>query len=103
MTIDGINNGLSSFNAVKFKHLKGKIENKKTSEGFGEMLDKAWNKVNNDQLHSAEMTEKLVTGQVENIHDVMIAAEKAKISMEFTMEIRNKIMSAYKEIMRMQI
>lgn len=100
MEINGFDNSLK---IVKFKNLKVNENKKSDSPGFGEMLDNAWQKTNKAQLHAADMTDKLVTGQAENIHDVMIAAEKAKISMEFTMEVRNKIMSAYKEIMRMQI
>ncbi|HNW11945.1 MAG TPA: flagellar hook-basal body complex protein FliE, partial [Candidatus Rifleibacterium sp.] len=47
------------------------------------------------------LTQDAVLGRVENLHDVMIAAEKAKTAMNLTLEVRSKALEAYKEIMRM--
>ena len=46
---------------------------------------------------------QFLTGEIENVHDVMIAVEKAGISFEMLMEIRNKMIEAYHELMRMQV
>lgn len=46
---------------------------------------------------------KIASGQLENIHEAMIATQKADIALQLTMQIRNKILDAYREIMRMQI
>jgi flagellar hook-basal body complex protein FliE len=56
-----------------------------------------------DQLgkQSEKLTQDAVLGRVENLHDVMIAAEKAKTAMNLTLEVRGKALEAYKEIMRM--
>lgn len=56
-----------------------------------------------DQLgkQSDKLTQDAVLGRVENLHDVMIAAEKAKTAMNLTLEVRGKALEAYKEIMRM--
>lgn len=56
-----------------------------------------------DQLgkESDKLTQDAVLGRVENLHDVMIAAEKAKTAMNLTLEVRGKALEAYKEIMRM--
>lgn len=56
-----------------------------------------------DQLGktSEKLTQDAVLGRVENLHDVMIAAEKAKTAMNLTLEVRGKALEAYKEIMRM--
>lgn len=56
-----------------------------------------------DQLgkESEKLTQDAVLGRVENLHDVMIAAEKAKTAMNLTLEVRGKALEAYKEIMRM--
>lgn len=48
-----------------------------------------------------KLTQDAVLGRVENLHDVMIAAEKAKIAMNLTLEVRGKALESYKEIMRM--
>lgn len=78
-----------------------KPENK--VEGFGEIFKQALQEVNKAQQVSDKMTTGLATGQVENIHEVMIAAEKASLSLELTMQVRNKVVEAYQEVMRMQV
>ncbi len=50
---------------------------------------------------SEKLTQDAVLGRVDNLHDVMIAAEKAKTAMNLTLEVRGKALEAYKEIMRM--
>lgn len=50
---------------------------------------------------SEKLTQDAVLGRVDNLHDVMIAAEKAKTALNLTIETRNKVLDAYKEVMRM--
>ncbi|MBN1276158.1 MAG: flagellar hook-basal body complex protein FliE, partial [Deltaproteobacteria bacterium] len=55
-----------------------------------------------DQLkESARLTEDFAMGKNHNIHEVMIASEKAGISLRFLLQVRNKLLDAYQEIMRM--
>lgn len=72
-------------------------------EGFGEIFKQALQGVNQAQKASDIQTTGLATGQVENIHEVMISAEKASLSLELTMQVRNKVVEAYQEVMRMQV
>lgn len=76
---------------------------KNTSSEFKEILSNALQKVNEQQIESRELTEKLITGEVTDLHQVMIAAEKASISLNLTVQVRNKVVEAYQEIMRMQV
>lgn len=71
-------------------------------EGFQRFLHDALTEVNRLRMESDRLTQALVTGEVENLHDVMIAAQKAGIVTELTMEIRNAIIRAYDEMMRMR-
>ena len=58
----------------------------------------------NQQLKTAETNlEKLATGETNNLHEVMLSLEKAKTSFQLTLQVRNKLLEAYQEIMRMQI
>lgn len=75
----------------------------KNAVSFSDFLNDAINKVNDLQIQSEQVANDFAAGNTDNIHDVMIAAEKADIALQFTMQIRNKIMDAYSEIMRMQI
>ncbi len=72
-------------------------------ESFKEALEKITKDVNNLQKNAEESAQKLVSGDVENIHQVMVAMEEANTSFRLMMEMRNKIMEAYKEIMKMQV
>lgn len=76
-------------------------KNKKDS--FGDFLKEALDKVDSLQKEADYYNKLLAMGQVDNIHEVMIASEKANIALQFTLSIRNKVIDAYKEIMRMQI
>jgi len=51
--------------------------------------------------NAEKLTQDAVLGRVDNLHDVMIAAEKARTAMNLTLEVRSKALDAYKEIMRM--
>ncbi|MBU0518147.1 flagellar hook-basal body complex protein FliE [bacterium] len=70
---------------------------------FKETLEGFLKDVNHLQNNAEEMSESLVKGEVENIHQVMVAMNQAHTSFQLMMEMRNKIMEAYKEIMKMQV
>ncbi|MBS2968980.1 flagellar hook-basal body complex protein FliE [Metabacillus sp. KIGAM252] len=76
----------------------------KTQAGqFGDMLKNAMNEVNRTQLESDKMTGALAKGQNVELQDVMIAAEKASVTLLSAVEMRNKAIEAYQEVMRMQM
>ncbi|MBD8025776.1 flagellar hook-basal body complex protein FliE [Ureibacillus sp. Re31] len=72
-------------------------------QSFANTLKDAIASVNNQQVASDAMTEKLIKGEDVDLHEVMIAAQKASVSLNATMEVRNKAVEAYQEIMRMTI
>lgn len=74
------------------------------SDDFGTTLMDALKDVNQSQQESRQAQNALMAGQpgVE-IHDVLIAAERASIGMQLTMQVRNKVLEAYQEIARMQV
>ena len=70
---------------------------------FADFLKDAVSEVNDMQISAEKSNNMLASGQVENLHQVMIETEKADIALQYTIQVRNKIMDAYNEIMRMQI
>lgn len=70
---------------------------------FKDELKEALESVNQLQKESSLKTQQLATGEVEDLHEVMIAAQKASITLQATVEVRNKVIEAYQEIMRMQV
>lgn len=72
-------------------------------ENFGSILKDAISVVNNSQVASDNLTNKLVNGENVELHDVMISAQKANITLNTALSIRNKVIDAYQEIMRMTV
>lgn len=72
-------------------------------KSFGAFLKDAIQDVNNQQIESDRLTQKLALGQEVDLHNVMIAAQKASVALNATMEIRNKVVEAYQEIIRMPV
>lgn len=72
-------------------------------EGFGQIFKQALEEVSAAQNTSDKLTDKLVTGEVKDIHEVMIASQKASLSLQMTLQVRNKVVEAYQEVMRMQV
>ncbi|MBS7528391.1 flagellar hook-basal body complex protein FliE [Fusibacter paucivorans] len=70
---------------------------------FAEVLASSLQKVSDDQLYAEQMDQMLAVGEVENIHDVTIAAMKADMSISVAVDVTNKVLSAYNEIMRLQL
>jgi len=65
---------------------------------FADSLDTALNEVNQLQLDADKAIEDLVTGKSKNIHETMITMGKAELAFKLTMQVRNKVLEAYKEI-----
>ena len=95
----------SAIQSLQSNMLKGVSDSDSGTKGvsFGEFLNSAIKQVDGLQKDSEKLNEDLALGLTDNIHQVMIASEKASIAMQFTMQVRNKIMDAYQEIMRMPI
>jgi flagellar hook-basal body complex protein FliE len=101
LKLSGIN--VNDLNTIsKFEEDLGKVEGEKRTP-FSQYLKGAMEKVNELQLDSQRYKELLAVGEVDNLHDVAISAEKANISLQLVLGIRNKVVEAYREIMRMQI
>jgi flagellar hook-basal body complex protein FliE len=73
------------------------------SGSFGKMLTDSINQVNRLQVEADSNINDLAAGKQTDIHRTMIAMEKASISFELLMQIRNKVISAYDSIMRLPI
>ncbi|MBI3584296.1 MAG: flagellar hook-basal body complex protein FliE [Nitrospinae bacterium] len=79
------------------------ISNEKAEKPFGDVLKESIGEVNRLQNEAEKAAKDLALGRAENIHDVMISMEKASVSFRLMMQVRNKIIEAYQEVMRMQV
>jgi flagellar hook-basal body complex protein FliE len=71
--------------------------------GFGEVLKDAISTVNDLQKQSDSEIRNLMAGENQDLHATLIAVQKADLSFQTMMQVRNKIVAAYQEIMRMQV
>lgn len=71
--------------------------------GFAKQLQNAIQEVDNLQTRRDEMVDGMVSGKTTEVHDVMIAAKESQLAFELLMEIRNKLLESYQEIMRLPV
>ncbi|NFD76350.1 flagellar hook-basal body complex protein FliE [Clostridium botulinum] len=73
------------------------------SVNFSEILKDKLDGVNAKQVKADNSTEAFIKGDETDIHNVMLNAEEAKMSMELAVQVRNKLVEAYQELSRMQL
>lgn len=74
-----------------------------SQDDFASILKNAMGDVNNSLMDSEKMDNLLAQGKLTNVHDAVIAAEKASMALELTVQIRNRVVEAYQEVMRMNL
>jgi len=77
--------------------------NKTASGDFSKVLQDSLSEVNKTQVTADKAMADIATGEVKNLHQAALAIGKAETSMKVMLEIRNKALSAYKEIARTQL
>lgn len=71
--------------------------------GFGDTLAAAIGKVDGAQKVADEQVEAFIAGEQENVHEVMISMNEAKMHFQLMTEVRNRMLETYQELMRMQV
>lgn len=98
MNISSIANSISPLNSNN-----NKIVDSSDNKSFQNMLNDAISDVNNQQVEGYKAMEGLATGKVTNLQEAVQKIEEAELSMKLALEVKNKAINAYKEVMRMQI
>lgn len=75
----------------------------KAGTDFANFLNDALHQVDSLQKNADAASIGIATGQSQDLHTAMVALEKANLSLSLTVEVRNKVLDAYNQIMRMQI
>jgi flagellar hook-basal body complex protein FliE len=99
MVIKGIESGIGLSKAFPEMSKIGSS----SADGAGKFFSELVSKVNDIQVQSDKSVQALASGENKNLHEVMIAVEKASISFQFMSQVRNKAIEAYQEVMRMQV
>jgi flagellar hook-basal body complex protein FliE len=73
------------------------------AHSFSDLMRQSFEKVNEYQHQADTSVNELVAGRSKNIHETMLTIERADTSLKLMTQVRNKILDAYREIMRMQV
>lgn len=104
---NGVNNGsiitLRTTNPLHFGEKRERKQNDDVSTSFAELLKGTINKVNNLQIDSERLTQKMIyEPESVDIHTVMIAAQKADIALSFTKAVRDEAIRAFRELINLR-
>ena len=70
---------------------------------FHSLFEEAVRRVDDYQKDAAQSIDKLMSGESQEVHQTILSAQRAELSMEFFLQMKNKAVQAYQEIMRMQL
>ena len=101
-----LNNGIRQIDRLNVNSEPGKVKtvlNPVNVPSFSDTLKGFIKDVNSMQNHADKSIEKMVAGEITDVHQVMVAVEEANTAFSLMMELRNKMMDAYQEIKRMSI
>jgi flagellar hook-basal body complex protein FliE len=70
---------------------------------FLNLLQGAMGSLQSTQSQAADAVQKFLTGENEELHSTVLAAQRAEIAFELALQVRNKVVQAYQEVMRMQM
>lgn len=73
------------------------------SRGFGQMVASALGEVNSQLLGSQVDLQQLATGNVQNLHQIMIRLEESRLSFQLLLTVRSRLLEAYQDVMKMQV
>ena len=103
MSIESIDFLPATSEITQLSELGVEKQERSGSGEFGKWFAAEMQELNQQILTSETNLEKLATGETNNLHEVMMSLEKAKLSFQLTLQVRNKLLEGYQEIMRMQI
>ncbi len=95
--------GIQSAQSVGSAAGAQKTQDKSGAQGFGRALSSALDNLSQMQTSSDQAMQKLAAGEAIDLHQVMISAEQTDIAFRVALSLRDKLVEAYQEVMRMQV
>ncbi len=94
---------IQNISPISLASVSSTKKSQQASGDFLSVLQASLNDVNDAQIKGDKALQSIATGQVKDLHQAAIAIDKAEISMKLMLEVRNKALSAYKDILRTQL
>lgn len=92
--------GIESISPISLQNELAKTQKTESGNDFFNILKESLGEVNDMQIKGDQALSDIATGQVKDLHSAAIAIDKAEISMKVMLEVRNKALNAYKEILK---
>lgn len=70
---------------------------------FGQLVSQGLQNVNQQMRASQVDLQRLATGEIDNLHQVMLRLEESRLSFQLMLQVRNRLLESYQEVMRMQV
>lgn len=96
-------NSLMNSGSIQTELVKPKQTVAEAQQSFANTFKNAIETINHSQVASDKKTEALAKGEIDDLHDVMITAQKASITLQTGVQVQKKMVDAYNEVMRMQV
>lgn len=74
-----------------------------SATGFGDLVTQGLGQVNQQLMTSQTDLQQLAVGDVQNLHQIMIRMEETRLSFQLVMQVRNRMLEAYQDVMKMQV
>jgi len=101
-SIGGLNKN-SLLNSMGMNAEMTKQQTNENSETFAQVLKNSLTEVNQTQVNAYDAMHDIATGKVENLQEAVQKIEEAELSLKLGLEVKNKALGAYKQVMAMQI
>jgi flagellar hook-basal body complex protein FliE len=73
------------------------------SAGFGQLVSQGLEQVNATLLDAQVDMQRLATGDMSNLHQVMLRMEESRLGFQLMLQVRNRLLESYQDVMRMQV
>jgi flagellar hook-basal body complex protein FliE len=96
-------NGIQSISQITQKSLEKTTGNQEINGAAFKNIMNSLQSLSVKETEANNLIEQYVTGEVENVHEVLLALEEFQMAVQMTTEVRNKLVESFKEIKNMQI
>ena len=86
-----------------FENMPGVSGSAPVGQSFGQFLQNAIGEVNHAQLHAGDLSSRFAAGEPIDVHQVMIASQEASVALNLAIQVRNKLVDGYQELMRVSV
>lgn len=92
-----------SVDSIQLSSTATQAAEKVTANPFGDLFHQAVDRVQTSQQQAEDKADKLLRGEDQDLHEVVLAGQRADLEFQYFLQMRNKVVQAYQEIMRMQM